>query len=339
MKLSLPIKLGIFVLVLFALVIATCLLWTPVKVQYYVGKVKSDDPKERVAGVDGLIGMGEKGVTVLSQELRGGAKEAHFLKEYWQGFNKPVKDNQYKRYPLHLAAKVGFIDAAQLFISKGAEIDTKDTIGCTPLHTASVSGHKEIVSLLLSKGAEVNWQSDLGRSPLHWSASNGHYDTTVLLISEGADVNAGDTDGSPPLHWAASNGHKSIVSLLIEKGAKVDKKDHRDRTSLFLAAGNGRKEIALLLISKGAEVNAKDVDFWTPLHIAAAGYGYKDIVSLLIRKGAGVNGQTNDNETPLDLAETEGMKSLLRSHGAKTGEELGRSTEYRVPSTEKEEKK
>jgi glucose-6-phosphate dehydrogenase assembly protein OpcA len=45
MKLSLPVKLGIFVVLLFAAVIATCLLWTPLRVRYYVGKLRSESSR------------------------------------------------------------------------------------------------------------------------------------------------------------------------------------------------------------------------------------------------------------------------------------------------------
>ncbi len=57
---KLYLKLGIFVLVLFALVIATCLLWTPVKVRYYTSKLHSGDIKVRQAYAKKLLEMGAR---------------------------------------------------------------------------------------------------------------------------------------------------------------------------------------------------------------------------------------------------------------------------------------
>ncbi|MHC4661292.1 MAG: HEAT repeat domain-containing protein [Planctomycetota bacterium] len=49
MKLSLPLKLGICVILLFGAVIAACLLWTPLRFSYYRNKLVSDDPAGQVA--------------------------------------------------------------------------------------------------------------------------------------------------------------------------------------------------------------------------------------------------------------------------------------------------
>ena len=39
MKLTLPLKLGILVTVLFAVVVGVCLSWTPLKIKYYTAKL------------------------------------------------------------------------------------------------------------------------------------------------------------------------------------------------------------------------------------------------------------------------------------------------------------
>ena len=65
MKVSLPMKLGIFVIVLFAVVIAACLLWTPLRIRYHLARFRSRDPEIRVKGVNGLLRMGEKGRKII----------------------------------------------------------------------------------------------------------------------------------------------------------------------------------------------------------------------------------------------------------------------------------
>ncbi|TET33823.1 MAG: ankyrin repeat domain-containing protein [Planctomycetota bacterium] len=234
-------KLTIFVLVLFALVIATCLLWTPVKIRYYVGKLQSDDPKEQVAGVSGLLDIGAKGRKALVEHYNCSEKEIEFLAKYWANCNEPVNEDEFGRYPLHLASEDGWKDAAGLFLTKGVSVNVK------------------------SKGGT-------GMAALHYAAGIGHKDIVALLILKNADVNAKDNLGMTPLHFAAWNN-------------------------------------------------------------------YKETVDMLILKGVDVNGMNFKGKTPLDITRDDEIKSLLRSHGAKTGEELKKSIEYRVPSTEKEKKK
>jgi hypothetical protein len=54
-KLSLPIKLGIFVVLVFSVVIAVCLLWTPVRIKWYEQKMKTGSSIERQEAIIWLV--------------------------------------------------------------------------------------------------------------------------------------------------------------------------------------------------------------------------------------------------------------------------------------------
>jgi len=322
MKLTLSTKLTIFVLVLFALVIATCLLWTPVKVKYYESKYHSGNAKQITDGVSGLLSLGEKGESKLVQLacdewkyasvprkvmlvdvlVANGEKgidilswvfgewpEARFLQENWTKYNEPDKDDPWRPYPLHNAAHDGYADSISLFLFKGADCNVKDIQGTTPLLYA------------------------LGRS---------HEDIAALLIENGADVNAKDSGGWTALHEAADNGCLETIELLILKNAKVNSKDSKGRTPLHQATYRGNKNCAEVLIEKGADLEAKDKEGRTPLFDAVF-FTYENIVALLIESGADLNVKDNNGCTPLDsLVRDDEIIFLLRSHGASTSAEL-----------------
>ena len=63
----LPLKLGIGVVLLFAVVIAVCLVRTPLKLRYYTWYYRSDDAREVARGVRGFLSAGEKGTTELER--------------------------------------------------------------------------------------------------------------------------------------------------------------------------------------------------------------------------------------------------------------------------------
>ncbi len=326
MKLSLPIKLGVFVVLLFAAVIAACLLWTPLKVRYYSGKLHSDNPKERVVGVDGLISMGSKGVKALAGVLGGGEKEAEFLSKNWKYYNTPIPGDKLKRYPLHIAAESNFPDAARLIIDRGADLNTTEKIGYTPLHRAAWRGHKSVAALLLERGADVNAKGFGNLTPLHNAASRGYKDIVAILLGKGADVNAEDNSGSTPLHKAVEKGRKDIVDLLIEKGADVDVLDEYGHdTLLILAIKSSYEDIVRLLVNNGADVNLEDREFgMSPLHWAV-GENSDNLVLFLIEHGANVNVRQRARYTPLDWAHSlkrSKISSLLRACGGKTGKEI-----------------
>lgn len=118
--------------------------------------------------------------------------------------------------PLHWAASGGSLRAAELLISSGARIDSRDSMGLTPLHLART---REIAALLLDHGAEVNARSYYERTPLHCATGSGNREVVEFLISRGADVNARNKKGETALKAARKFGKSELVSILLQNGA------------------------------------------------------------------------------------------------------------------------
>ena len=77
-----------------------------------------------------------------------------------------VAKNDYSLTPLHLAARRGDVLMAQMFLSKGADVNVPMSTGETPLHTAVKAGHRAMVVFLLGKGADKSLESFYIKSPL-----------------------------------------------------------------------------------------------------------------------------------------------------------------------------
>jgi hypothetical protein len=87
----------------------------------------------------------------------------------------------------------------------------------------------------------------------------------------------------------------------------------------FAAIENRNNQGAIELLEEGVDVKAKD--YWgnaTALHLVKN----VDLAAELIERGADVNARDSRGNAPLDFANTEEIKQLLRTHGAKTGKEL-----------------
>ncbi|TET35635.1 MAG: hypothetical protein E3J72_10835 [Planctomycetota bacterium] len=69
MKLSLPLKLTIFIVLLFAAVIATCMLWTPVRYMRYRSHLRSDDKTVRANAVKKVAAEGLKAIPYVRRWL------------------------------------------------------------------------------------------------------------------------------------------------------------------------------------------------------------------------------------------------------------------------------
>ena len=129
--------------------------------------------------------------------------------------------------------------------------------GLTALHYAARDGHLEAAQLLLGEGADVNQGSDADNtSPLLIAAVNGNYDLAMYFLRVGADVNMVSTDGASPLfatlnnRWAPKafypqptafkqqeTSYLELMQALLDAGADVN---HRlERHLWFTSFGFG----------------------------------------------------------------------------------------------------
>ncbi|MHC4663191.1 MAG: ankyrin repeat domain-containing protein [Planctomycetota bacterium] len=290
MKLSLPLKLGIFVVLLFGAVLAACLLWTPLKIRYYAGNLVSDTPEKRISAVDALLKMRERGRKALISEFPDGETAAELLISVWPDINIPLEDEE-----------------TVLSIAEPLEGDWKmDKHDVTLLHVAAARGYTELVKLLVWKDDNFDQAAII---QLEYASGGEHY---IYICT--------------PLFEAVMWGHKETADFLIRNGADIEMVDGLFSLSLLhWAAILGKTEmIRLLAVKHGMDVNKTDNNSMTPLH-CAAWHGHADTVTLLIKLGAKVNIETYGNETPLDRAVSNKQAetiTLLRAHGGKTWEEL-----------------
>ncbi|XP_076435297.1 uncharacterized protein LOC143275206 [Babylonia areolata] len=220
--------------------------------------------------------------------------------------------------PLMWAVTGGHTNTAKLLMEHGADVNTKDCGGWTPLMRAVTGGHTDTAKLLLEHGADVNTKDSAGCTPLMCAVEIGHINTARLLMEHGADINTKDSDGWTPLMWAVRRGHTDTAKLLMEHGADVNTKDSDGWTPLMCAVRRGHTDTAKLLMEHGADVNTKDSDGWTPL-MWAVDSGHADTAKLLMEHGADVNTKNSYGWTPLKYAVDSGhadTAKLLMEHGA-----------------------
>ncbi len=124
---------------------------------------------------------------------------------------------------LHWAAFNRNAPLARLLLEAGAGVGAGTRIGhYTPLHLAARSGAGEIAELLLGAGADPERPILVGggAKPLHFAAEAGDARTIAALLRAGADVDATEAAwGQTPLVFAASKGRTGAVRQLLEAGA------------------------------------------------------------------------------------------------------------------------
>lgn len=234
--------------------------------------------------------------------------------------------------PLHLAAMVHNVEAAQKLLETGHDPNTQNAKGDTCLHIIlrddddkyQREGIEAMARLLLEKGAAVNARNARGQTPLHLAAVNDHQGATELLLAAGADIGAEDAEGHTPLKlaqdreaflqdedptWADTAGESvdRAIYLLYAAEANLLYAAEAKRTyQLFLGAveNNDLASVEKMLKEEPIELLAETYPApMMPLQIAAK-HGHDEIVRLLLESGADIDAGLDEtsSDTPLLLA-------------------------------------
>ena len=175
------------------------------------------------------------------------------------------------------------------------------------LFNACEKGDLNAAQLEIRKGANVNAIDSNARTPIYYAIRSKKFELVKYLVNScGAKVDMADYRNITPLHIAAEVGSKSIVSFLVEKGAKINAKvaslDYsvtlktafskapipdeakNGKSPLHLAAESGSEDVVVLLLEKGADINYLTKEGVCPLDSASVSEN-NDIVALLRDRG------------------------------------------------------
>jgi ankyrin repeat protein len=152
-------------------------------------------------------------------------------------------------------------DMVEFLISKGADVNLKDSEGKTALLWAS-SNSLENAKILIANGSKVNEPANDGMTPfiqatLGFSSGKVPIEMCELLRKNGANINAElkrkSASGWNAIHYASANGDAELVKYLIKHGVNVNKATGEGSTPLFLAKLGEYDEVIKILKNAGAK--------------------------------------------------------------------------------------
>ena len=203
--------------------------------------------------------------------------------------------------PLVRAAKAGQLDRVKALIEdEGADVnDAHAGTGTTPLLVAAREGEAAVVALLLSKGADVDAKDSDGSTALLLAAIRGHVDVGERLVAHwrardkrrnedtlGLFVDAVDNRGYAAVHIGAffCANPKFVGWVLEHSRMGVDARAQTEKrpTPLLLAAKAGKARCARLLLELGA--NPRLMTFGAESAVdLAVGMGHRALAHEVLR--------------------------------------------------------
>ena len=227
-----------------------------------------------------VLGRDEPGIILYTLLHHAVQHQQSQMTSYFLKSVKPDVVDTRGRTPLHYAFK-GNNSSAQVLLSHGADVSSRDDRGWTPLHVALYYGVSNGVSSLLNAGAEVNARDNAGLTPLDHCAffshsSHGNHSKAIkILLQAGASFSSFNPDGCTPLQIdmitaILTNSESDLFMVLNQQTDLVSSKlPPLDRTPLHFAAETGcNSSVLKLLVSSRADLEAEDKDGKTPVQVA-----------------------------------------------------------------------
>ena len=114
---------------------------------------------------------------------------------------------------LHHAAQAGDIDALEVAIAAGADVNARDARGWTALMHAANKGYTLLVPLLIEANAEVDIRAPDGATALFIAAVHGHAEVFARLMQAGADASIAGPQGRTPVEVAQLRDHSRLLAV------------------------------------------------------------------------------------------------------------------------------
>jgi len=209
------------------------------------------------------------------------------------------------------------LSAIKPVVGKMADLNTLivfEGTQMTLLHYAARLGRSAIAHYLLAtKGADPNSRDSLGRTPVHLAAERGYIDVLIALKSSlHCDVSAKDHEGLLPIHWASAAGQLPALEwLLANNGGNVNDLDNSMRNCLFQAVrGNQEAMIYHLVNVKKMSLTSLCSSELTLMHHAVFKSAEQAIFAL-VKLGLSLEVPGNKGMLPLHLAARSGLPEMV----------------------------
>ena len=205
---------------------------------------------------------------------------------------------------LRLAAERGDVNAIEMLVEEGADVEARGFNRVTPLMKATDAQcyGDVVIKKLVELGAEIDARDSYGQTALMHAVKNKRMYFVKELIKAGADVFAKDNMDRNLLHIASGiKDNDYMVGELLKLGLDINAKNNKGDSALMTAIFNRDIMSFNVLMAGKPDLNQTNNDGNTYLMVASR-IGFLSGVVSLIEAGADVNMRNNEGKNAISLA-------------------------------------
>ncbi len=207
----------------------------------------------------------QRGNTPLSTAITFGKKDVvRALLEAGVDPNHKLGQDDYKRSHFHFYInKERKIDKTifDLFIAKGADLETRDSFDETPLITCGGLEYAMLnnAKYLLQAGADVQAANKFGKTALMSAVYSKNIELIKTLLKAGAPVDQKDNEGGTALLTMIGMGNFdeqpkiAVMKILLDAGANINETNNAGNSVLHESLFAGDSEMRKFFVSKNVD--------------------------------------------------------------------------------------
>lgn len=205
---------------------------------------------------------------------------------------------------LSLAARNGAVKLAELLLNAGANVMDRNSANLLAYDLAVIYGHDELIDLLIAHMNNVvpavDRQADDGTTALMRATRAADAKKIKKLLAAGVDASRRDRQGQSPLSYAVANDLDAVVQALREAGVeKLPDNNASGPQSIVHAGSQGALGTILDLLDSGTPIDLTDDDGDTALTAASVHPG---VVKVLAKRGADLSHRNGEGKTAYMIA-------------------------------------
>ncbi|XP_055956362.1 serine/threonine-protein phosphatase 6 regulatory ankyrin repeat subunit A-like isoform X2 [Patella vulgata] len=214
---------------------------------------------------------------------------------------------------LHLACLIGKLEAVEfiLGLQQGIDIHSRGKDNTSPILYCSQSNIEPVakLKLILTKGGNIDDRDSYNSNVLHLACVFGKLEAVefILGLQQGIDIHSRGKDNTSPILYCSQSEIEPVakLKLILTKGGNIDDRDSRNRNVLHLACGFGKLEAVefILGLQQGIDIHSRGYYNRSPiLYCSQSEIEPVAKLKLILTKGGNIDDRDRDNDNVLHLA-------------------------------------